>query len=397
MRKHFKWILPCVLPAQLFGQQPADIANKPLISPTKPLPAAFNEREMANLITRVDLGLTALAKLQNKDGSFRTDYEYAKPAVTSLSIMAFLSRGHKPGEGPYGELIKRAVDYVLTTQKESGLFSNKEINFPLLDVSPPATYDYHQYYGEGGFAKSYSHAICMLMLGEVFGLTDPQSAFRIRGAIEKGLKCTIQLWDIRQGDAREDGGFRYFRYYFDGGEADLSVTGWHAASFRSLSNAGFDIPKKAMERIANYVIRNQNPDGTYTYYHRRYVKPSHAMTAAGVLCLALAGKHDHPTLENSCRYLLRFDAANPQSFASHIGKYFPYYTCYYLTQASIQMGGQFWTHCMKECYKALIARQDKSGLWIPEGFTRPYGDVYSTSMAIISLTPPLQLLPIYQR
>lgn len=371
-----------------FGQ--ANKARLPLIGPSDPLPQALTDTEIKSLTTSVDKGLNALAKLQLDDGSFPT-IDHAKPAVTSFAIMAFLSRGHRPGEGPYGKQLDNALNYVLTAQKKSGLFAEQELNYPLINVIPQSG----DFYGRGGASKTYCHAICMLMLGEVYGLTEPQRAFRIKQGITNGLKCTLQLWDIRKSNAQDDGGFRYTRPWHDLTEGDLSITGWHAASLRSIRNAGFEVPEKVMNRIAAYVIRNQNSDGGFRYIASS--SSSIVMTAAGTLCVALAGKHNHPSLKKSCLYLSKFSANSRRSFLAHDGKYYPYYTCYYVTQASIQMGGQLWARCMKECYRYLLPKQRPSGLWPATGAASSYGSAYSTSLAIIALTPSLQLLPIYQR
>ena len=305
--------------------------------------------------------------------------------------MAFLSRGHKPGAGPYGGLIDKGINYVLTIQQKSGLFAAEELNYTLINRIPSS----QTLYTSGGATKTYCHAISMLMLGEVYGLTDPLKAFRVREGIIKGLKSTLQLWDIRKGRPEDDGGFRYPRPWSDAREGDISITGWHAASLRSIRNAGFDVPQSIMDRIANYVIRNQNHDGGFGYISR---SPSRiAMTAAGSLCIALAGKHQHPSLQRSSHYLKRFSADSRQSFTNYSGEYYPYYTCYYVTQTALQMGGNLWIHCMNECYRFLVPKQGKSGLWKSDGYALIYGPAYSTSMAIIALTPPLQLLPIYQR
>ena len=37
--------------------------------------------------------------------------------MTSFCVMAFLSRGHTPGFGPYGKQLDRAIDYVLSCQQ----------------------------------------------------------------------------------------------------------------------------------------------------------------------------------------------------------------------------------------------------------------------------------------
>jgi hypothetical protein len=47
----------------------------------------------------------------------------------------------------------------------------------------------------------------------------------------------------------------------------------------------------------------------------------------------------------------------------------------------------------------LLECQQPSGEWPPEpyGSDRIFGNSYTTAMAVLSLTPPLQLLPVYQR
>ena len=79
-----------------------------------------------------------------------------QPAVTSLSVMAFLSRGHQPGNGPYGDRLNRAIDFVLSCQLPNGL-----ISLQTNDPSDPLE--------TAQYAAVYNHAISGLMLGEVYG------------------------------------------------------------------------------------------------------------------------------------------------------------------------------------------------------------------------------------
>ncbi len=370
------------------GQAPTD--KLPLMDPSGPLPQALTSAEMQKLTTSVDRGLRALSKLQLADGSFPT-LNHGKPAITSFAIMAYLSRGHRPGEGPYGKQIDKALDYVLTTQKKSGLFASQEINTALINV-PIREADVR---GAGGTAKTYNHAICMLMLGEVYGLTDPKHTFRVKAAITKGLKFTLELWDIRKKSSMNDGGFRYTRLH-GSNDSDLSVTAWHVSSLRSIRNAGFDVPENVMNRIVAYVVKTQCPDGGFSYLVRG--QSSFVMTAAGTLCIGLAARHDHSSLERACRYLYRFNAASPLCFKATGGHtIYAYYSCYYVTQAAIQMGGALWVKCMKECYNYLLPKQLASGHWPAFERSARYGQAYSTSLAIIALTPSMQILPIYQR
>ena len=369
---------------------PVDAQNRaqalPLIDPTGPLPEALTGEQITQVVRSVDRGLAALQQLQNSNGSFQS--RSGQPGVTALAIMAYLSRGHKPGQGPYGATLNKAIDFVVSTQKKSGLFSMTEIDYSLINIEM-APFDH------AAAAKSYHHAVAMLMLGEVYGLTPTSESFRLKNSIEKGLKFTIQLWDIRKGTDLEDGGFRYTRPWEHGGEGDMSVTGWHAASLRSIRNAGFDIPQSVIDRISDYVVRNQTSDGGFGYATTDS-SGFFTTTAAGTLCLALGGKYDHPATRKAAVFLSRFDADNRSCFRSS-GRSWPYYTCYYITQATIQLGGRVWVTGMRECANYLLTRQNSNGLWPPDGSAATYGEAYSTATAIIALTPCLQLLPIYQR
>ena len=54
--------------------------------------------------------LVWLAAQQQPNGSFPT-LDTGQPGVTCLCMLAFMSHGHLPGEGPYGEHLKRAGEY----------------------------------------------------------------------------------------------------------------------------------------------------------------------------------------------------------------------------------------------------------------------------------------------
>src|SRR2546422_244800 len=101
-------------------------SNTPLGSAGAPAPRPLAEvlpsGQWRQVEGSVDRALAWLASRQSADGSFPT-IASAQPAVTSLCVMAFLSRGHQPGHGPYGEQINRGIDFVISCQKPDGLFS----------------------------------------------------------------------------------------------------------------------------------------------------------------------------------------------------------------------------------------------------------------------------------
>src|SRR5437667_7664473 len=66
------------------------------------LMAALPPAKWQQVEKSVDRALTWIASQQSADGSFPT-LPAGQPAVTSFCVMAFLSRGHQPGIGPYGQ------------------------------------------------------------------------------------------------------------------------------------------------------------------------------------------------------------------------------------------------------------------------------------------------------
>ncbi len=112
-------LLPGFLPGLLLvcaagGVRAADAV------PAKALAQALPPEQWRQVENSVNRGLAWLATQQAPDGSFPT-LATGQPAITSLCVMAFLSRGHQPGFGPYGQLLNRAIDYVLSCQQDDGL------------------------------------------------------------------------------------------------------------------------------------------------------------------------------------------------------------------------------------------------------------------------------------
>src|SRR5215210_3517374 len=62
-----------------------------------------------NLDRTVNSGLVWLQKQQKDDGSFASDL---KPALTGLSLLAFLASGHTPEVGRFGVTVRTAADYL---------------------------------------------------------------------------------------------------------------------------------------------------------------------------------------------------------------------------------------------------------------------------------------------
>ena len=309
-----------------------------------------------------------LAKQQNADGSFAGG-EY-KTAISGLSVMAFLACGHTPGAGRYGLVVRNAVDFLLAQSQPDG------------------------YYGKSHDKGMYDQGIITLALAEAYGV-EPDEARRQRmhAELTKAVKVILDAQAVHKAE-KDAGGWRYKP---DAPDSDLSLSGWNALALRAAQDAGIDVPKEAVRRAVGFVLRcYSGSDKGFSY------QPGTAAqvgpTGIGLLGLYLldgAGGHSagannsgaRPELSEAAKYLV----AHPVNDATP----FQYYAMYYAAQAANQAGGETWAAVFKATSTKLLAAQAKDGSW-PKLGQEP-GEAYATSMAVLTLTVPYGLLPVYQR
>lgn len=367
-----------ILPACVFLSllaSPGHSQDAPAAAPTtQVLPSddsslVFSTAEWNEMEKAIDRGLITLANKQNDDGSFGRPGS-SQPAVTSLATMAFLSRGHQPGLGEHGTRINRAIDYVLASQDRFGFFvSGNSYN---------------------SSSTTYSHAIAGVMLAEALGLTDRTRNERIVSAIHNGLNATVKLQHRHYNSKVDRGGWRYLKPS-KSTDADLSVTTWHMLFLRAAKNAGFDVPASLVKDCGKFVLRCHDADNDmFAYLPSR--QGTITMTGAGVLCLNLAGEFTDTAMLAGAETLQNYAFDRMDT-----GDRWPYYTCYHCSQAASQVGGEIRRDVLRNIAEFLLEQQTPEGHWPAMGTSRAYGESYATSMAILSLTPAYQLLPIYQQ
>ena len=329
----------------------------------------------------VDRGLAYLVTQQRKDGSF-TAPPTGQPGVTALCVLAFLSRGHLPGEGPHGRRIERAIDYVLTCQREDGHFS-------LVEPEPQHVHD------GASHAGNYNHAIAGLMLGEVYGMTSSGQRKRLKLAIPRGIDFMRKMQIRPKRNPEEKGGWRYIRRR-QSIDADLSVTSWQLMFMRSARNAEFEVPKEHIDDAMGYIRRCfDRRRGTFAYStSRQYNISTPGVIGGGIVSLSLGGEHQTEIAQLAGKRVLSI------SFARYNSRSFPYhYGAYYCSQAMFQLGGEYWAGFYPSLSRALIKHQGQDGSWARENSLNGdyFGHCYTTPLAVLALTPAYQLLPIYQR
>lgn len=305
----------------------------------------------------VQRGLEYLAKRQNADGSF--DAGENKVAVTGLSLMAFLASGHTPEAGRYGLVVRGGVDFLLAQAQPDGYFGKS--------------------HGKG----MYDQGIVTLALAEALGAeVDPSRRVKIHAELVKAVKVILDAQAVAKPEAHA-GGWRYERTSAD---SDLSLTGWNALALRAAQDVGVPVPKEPVQKAVGFALRCYNvTDKGFSY------QPGGAAqlgpTGIGVLSLYLLDGGERPEREDGAKFL----ASHPVNDATP----FQYYAMYYVTQAANQAGGTVWIAVSKATFDRLLSTQAKEGAW-PKREQEP-GEIYSTAMAVLTLSVPYRLLPVYQR
>jgi hypothetical protein len=281
------------------------------------------------------------------------------PAITSLAVMAFLSAGHVPGEGPDGAAVDKGIRFVLKCQQKNGLFAISHQNWEM-----------------------YQHGICTLMLAEVAGMTkDKQLAKEIRQSLVKAVGLIMEAQ--HKGNGPHHGGWRYRIRSHD---SDISCTGWQLLALRAAKNLGCDVPQERIQWAVNYIKRCRDAQSggfRYTVGGNLTIP----CTGTCILGLEVCGKDWHRTDESkkAGTFLLN----HPPRW----GSAFFFYGIYYCSQAMFQLGGNYWNAYKPKLHELLLGKQNSNGSWLGEG----YGPVYSTSMCVLALTVEYRYLPIYQR
>jgi len=355
----------------------------------------------------IEMGFRYLVRTQNPDGSWssnagkKINEEYRvfekgrgvhHVGVTSLAVLAFLAGGHMPGRGPYGDVLDRAVEFVLDqVQPTSG------------------------YIASSG-TRMYSHAFATLALAEVYGVTPKE---RIRNQLQHAVEFTVKCQN-------ETGGWRYVPFTKD---SDMSVTVCQVVALRAARNVGIKVPRATINRALHYVILSANteargryPRGSFLYqpYTQMYNRDSFALTAAGLTTLFQAGlyddrslaryvdendidKHPPPSLEAITSYMRRTYREMPSRHRNH---YFFWYGNYYAMQAMYQIGGrqpEVWADWYRQVRDDILERQvvdhrmpeaTREGWWLS---IVDETHAYATASALLILQFPLDQLPIHQR
>jgi len=307
----------------------------------------------------VERGLAALAARQIQTGPMAGSFGDggagygAHAGITSLAGIAFMAAGNVPGRGKYGDVVKKAVDFILNSSQQSGLLA-----------------------ADSSHGVMYSHGFATLFLGEVYGMTGDDS-------VKEKLQLAVRLIEKCQ---NSQGGWRYMPVPYD---ADISVTICQVMGLRAARDAGIKVDKKTIENAIKYVHMCQNPDGgfSYTANFNGGGGSGFERSAAGVAALYYAGEFEGDDIKRGLDFVFQFKPGGGagRGAASHY-----FYGQYYASQAMFLAGGDYWTQWYPAIRDELVAKQERNGMWTGE-----VSPEYCTAIALIVLQMPNRYLPVF--
>jgi hypothetical protein len=347
-------------------------------------------------------GLEWLVRNQQEDGSWLCDIGFklndrykvlheSKPhvGVSALAGTAFLASGSVPGRGAYAKQVERCVDFILSSQDETGFLGKHD-------------------------TRMYSHAFATMFLAEVYGTTRDK---RVRDALQRAVEFTYKAQN-------QQGGWRYVPNAED---SDMSITVCQVVALRAAKNKGIAVPKESIDAAVDYVLKSavtsDDPregfePGAFVYQYQSknaqaeaHTRTSFALTAAGLTTLYGAGVYNDqdirdfvrnrgikmtrlPQFDNMLRYVQNhYGDVSRGQYRDH---YFFYYGNYYAVQAMYIAGdtsrSPWWTRFYTRLRDDVVERQQSDGSW-PSNV----GPAYSTAVSSIILQVPNSYLPIFQR
>ena len=336
----------------------------------------------------LERGLQWLAANQGPKGNWDSN----DLGLVGMGALAFLSAGHAPGRGKYGDTVQRALDYVLDNAKPSGLLNQATAQRDM-----------------------YNHGLSTFVLGQMYGMTSATDQ-RLNKTLERALSLIVAT-------QAEDGGWGYQARRAATGH-DLSLAVMQAKALRSAMDSGLDVPPEVIDQAIRSVRAHYAPkDGQrhapesqqrrqpgFFTYGRSGKGESVAMMAAGVVCLQEFGQYDDWRISKNMEVIQRYTEKLRDNPTKRDGR-MPYdsYTLYYVGQAMYQVGGDDWKKAYPKLRDYLVASQlieptvkEKHGAWHDVGDNQSGrvsgkpGDLYATSVACFFLAMPNRYLPILQ-
>jgi hypothetical protein len=334
----------------------------------------------------LEKGLVWLAKNQGPEGNWGSN----DLGLVSMGALAFMSAGHSPGRGKYGKELDKALEFVVSRAKPSGL----------LNISDPQR-------------DMYNHGLATFVLGQAHGMTLSKDR-KFNRVLDSALKLISNT-------QCEDGGWDYRAQRQQNGH-DLSLAVMQAKALRSAVDSGLEVPPEVTDLAIrsvrqHYACKNgynlpeaeqQKLPGQFTY-SKGGGGGTIAMAAAGVVCLQEFGQYDDWRIPKNMEVIQAAVRELPRPRTRDGSMPFDAYTLYYVGQALYQVNGDYWQSNYPRLRDYLVDSQvadsknpQADGAWRDHGARGGGrvggrdGELYATSVGCFILAIPNRYLPILQ-
>jgi hypothetical protein len=328
-------------------------------------------------------GAAFLLSQQTGEGAF-VDRDRGNQHQTGM--MALAAVGHLPTDATVeGEALRKAIDFLCRDDRQAS----------------------NGYFGNTDGSRMYGHGITTLALCEMLGMGVNRNQDRLlRERATKAIELILRSQRASKHSVRYEGGWRYTP---DSGDADLSVSVWQTMALRSAKNAGLAVPKEAIDKAVQYLrysyASNRDDRGVPVNLKTGFAyqpggNAEFATTAAGLLALQVCGEYEALEVRGAADWLLDMmtGGADPRRRRQldYSQKWF-FYGTYYFAQGMQKRGGEHARQARQFVEQVLLTNQQPDGSWISaDGQERGAGRIYSTALAMLSLSIKHHYLPIYQ-
>ena len=307
--------------------------------------------------TAVIQALRYLKKNQQKDGAWNEKYGVG---ITGLALLAYLGHCETPVSAEFGETVFAATVYLV----DRGM-KNKGRLFD----DPKSHWCYEHAIATYALCESY-------LFSRSFGYQVPNLDIVVKQAVE---------WIINSQNNAGSWGYQYG----GGNRFDTSITAWHLQALKVAKATGIKFSRidEVVNKGLKSLVMAQTNNGGFAYQPTSNDKKHFPLTGAGVLCLQQhRGKRD-------------FDARQGISYIAkhsrfHFKKGANLYEHYYVSQAAMNEGGNFWRSYNKMFRDQLLDTQNADGSWPnPPGNPHSEGTLYNTCLATLMLEVYYRYLP----
>src|SRR5262245_13232153 len=334
----------------------------------------------------LERGLAWLAKNQGVEGNWGSN----DLGLVGMGALAFMSAGHAPGRGKYGREVEKALDFVVSRSKPSGLRNVSDAERDMDDDGLPTV---------------------------VPGQADGMQTTKDRN-LTRVLDSALKLIANTQ---CEDGGWDYKAARQHAGH-DLSLAVMQAKALRSAVDSGLEVPPEVIDMAIRSVrdhyasrggrgmsdAEQQRLPGQFTY-SKGGGGGTIAMAAAGVVCLQEFGQYEDWRIGKNMEVIQAAVQEIPRTRSRDGSMPFDAYTLYYVGQALYQVNGEYWKNNYPKLRDYLVDSQvtdagnpNSHGAWRDHGARGGGrvggrdGELYATSVACFILAIPNRYLPILQ-